>query len=120
MIAGQFIWGRFPFAEGDGRAKVRPALILSVASTNGHKVFLCAGLYSATEKVRGAVEVCLTPEECQLIGLGHQDSVLRFSRQQIQALMDRDVCSSIGSVSDLPCEKQASIFRAAKSIGCIN
>lgn len=34
MKLGSIIWSAFPFAEGDGRSKVRPALVLAVASTN--------------------------------------------------------------------------------------
>lgn len=115
---GDFIWGSFPFAEGDGRSKVRPALILAVASTHGHKVYLCVGLYSATEKVRGAIEITISAEEAQQIGLDYHESVLRFSRHNIQALMDSDIVSTVGTVNNLPPLKQVAIHRAAKAIGC--
>jgi hypothetical protein len=117
MNAGCFVWASFPFAEGDGRAKVRPAFVLAVAETNGKKVLLCAGKFSAVEKVRGCVEVFLSADESQSIGLDHREGVLRFSRQSIQAVMDFDVISTTGSLSMLPLLKQEAIWRAARAIG---
>lgn len=117
MKEGQFIWVRVPFAEGDGRSKTRPALILAVANSDGHKVYLCAGVYSAADKVRGAVEVILTAEDSVKVGLESYDKVVRFSRQHVHALLDTAVVSMVGCVSALPPCKQVEFVRAAKSIG---
>lgn len=117
MKAGDFVWVAFPFAEGDGRVKERPALVLAVGETKGRKVLLCAGKFSAVEKVRGAVEVFISAEESRQVGLSQKEGVLRLNRQSVQALMESDVLSKAGSLKMLPTLKQEAIKRAAREIG---
>jgi len=113
---GTFVWATIPFAEGDGRKKIRPVLVLAkMRSSSGDVVYLGAGKYSATDKVRGAVEVVLSQSEAVEIGFD-KEGVLRFSRDSLVAFLDRDVQSEVGHFSRLGAGKQEAIRRAAKAV----
>lgn len=117
MKPGKFVWASFPFAEGDGRYKVRPALVLATIEQAGHTVHLCVGKFSACEKVKGDLEVYISADESLLLGLDPKEGVLRFNRQHVQAVMDTGIHSAPGSMRALPLLKQEAIWRAARAIG---
>ena len=114
--AGTFVWANIPFAEGDGRSKIRPVLILArTRLPNGDIAYLGAGKYSSTDKVRGGIEVILTQAEALEVGMD-KAGVLRFSRGDLVAFLDRDVQSEPGHYSRLSASKQEAIRRAAKAV----
>lgn len=114
--AGQFVWADIPFAEGDGRKKTRPVLVLAkTRMPNGDIAILGAGKYSATEKCRGDVEVVLSAADAAEVGMD-KEGVLRFSRTSLVAFLDRDIRSEGLHISRLPASKQEAIRRAAKAV----
>lgn len=113
---GQFVWATVPFVEGDGRAKVRPVLILAKAKTpNGEIAYLAAAKYSSTQKVRGDVEVVLTQAEALEVGMD-KEGVLRFSRDSLVCFTDSNIRSEGEHFSRLSGSKKESIRRAAKAV----
>lgn len=85
--AGTFVWANIPFAEGDGRSKIRPVLVLArTRLPNGDVAYLGAGKYSSTDKVRGSIEVMLTQAEALEVGMD-KAGVLRFSRGDLVAFL---------------------------------
>lgn len=112
---GQFVWATVPFVEGDGRAKVRPVLILAKAKTpNGEIAYLAAAKYSSTQKVRGDVEVVPTAEALE-VGMD-KEGVLRFSRDSLVCFTDSNIRSEGEHFTRLSGSKKESIRRAAKAV----
>jgi hypothetical protein len=110
--AGDFVIARFPFAEGDGRYKVRPALVIGTARGEaGQEYALLAGKYSATDKVRGEVEVVLTRSEAIAVGQD-KEGVIRFDRRNLAVVPADDVLSVTGDWDQLPPPKKESLQRA--------
>lgn len=117
---GTFVWAKIPFAEGDGRFKVRPVLILGkmeIPTVDGGGVaYVAAGMYSSVDKVRGAVEVVFSTKESAAVGIGEKEGVLRLSKDSLVFFRGCDVRSEAGRICALPAAKQESIRRAAKAI----
>lgn len=115
--AGEFVWAKIAFAEGDGRYKIRPVMVIARARMpNGGIAYIGAGKYSADWKVKGGVEVVLDHEEGCLVGTDHS-GVLRFSKTSLVTFRDCDIESVVGSYLALPALKIESIQHAVKSIG---
>ncbi len=114
---GQFIRARVEFRENDGRSKIRPCLVLGTAKHGGHTVYLCSPGSTKTGKVQGAVEVILNHEEAVKVGY-LEETVFRFSRCSLVAILDRDVSSVYGSCHDTSPAIHRAILNAAHSIGC--
>lgn len=114
--AGQFIRAVVPFKEDDGRSKVRPLLVLAEAKLEGNKVYLCAPQSTQTGKCHGDAEVVVTYEDAMAVGL-QNSAVIRFSRQSLVAIMDRDVSNTYGTVSQMSKNAQRAMRNAARSVG---
>lgn len=115
---GQFVKAPVAFKEADGRSKVRPVLILAKAKMkDGSVVYLTAPASTQAHKTRGDVEVILRKDEAIKVGLS-EESVLRFSRQSLVAVLDRDVTNLFGHYTALSGATQRAIGNAAKSVGC--
>lgn len=113
---GQFVWAKIAFAEGDGRYKVRPVLILDRQKLkDGSMVYLAAAKYSAYHKQRGAVEVVMSAEDALAVGMD-AEGVLRFSREDLVAFMDKDITSELSHYTKLAAIRAEGIRRAAKSV----
>lgn len=113
---GTFVWAEIPYREEDGRQKRRPVLILDrIRRENGDVVYLGAAKYSATEKCRGDVEVVLSRQEAQRLGLD-KEGVIRFSRDSLVAFFDRDIVGEREHYTVLSPRTRAALERAAKSV----
>jgi len=119
MKTGDFIIARFPFAEGDGRYKVRPALVIGTArGEDGQEYVLLAGKFSAADKVRGEIEVVLTRSEAIAVGQD-KEGVIRFDRRNLAVIPVDDVLTKTGDWDQLPPLKKQSLRRAiARLKGC--
>jgi len=112
MKRGTFVIARFPFAEGDGRYKIRPALVIGLARDEGGQEFaLLAGKFSATDKVRGEIEVVLTRDEAIAVGQD-REGIIRFDRRNLAVVPTEDVLHITGDWDQLPAPKKLSLQRA--------
>lgn len=116
-LIGRFILAKVPFAEGDGRYKVRPCLVISQKKMGNDTVYLVAPKFSAIEKCKGGNEVAMTAEEAVAVGMD-KEGVLRFNREHLCAILEKDVLKVFGSVSNLPELKRQALVNAARRIGC--
>lgn len=109
---GDFVIARVPFAEGDGRYKVRPALVIGLARGEaGQGYVLLAGKYSATDKVSGEIEVVLTRSEAIAVGQD-KEGVIRLDRRNLAVVPVDDVLAKTGDWDNLPPPKKQSLQRA--------
>jgi hypothetical protein len=117
MKGGKIVWAKIPFAEGDGRYKIRPVMILMKARLpNGEIVYLAAGKYSSTSKCRGEVEVVVDADESLQLGIDPVPGVFRFSRDSLVVFLEKDVHSEAGCFTSLSECKQKAFRNAAKAI----
>lgn len=113
---GQFVWARIPFKENDGREKNRPVLVIGkVRAPNGDVVFLGAPRYSAIEKCRGEIEVVISEHEAELVGLD-KAGVVRFSRAELVAFLDRDIITERGHYTQCSPLTQKALENASRAI----
>jgi|GEM_PF-4865220 len=116
-MLGKFVIAAIPFAEGDGRYKVRPALVLAQRKMGDQTYYLVAPKYSASEKVRGDNEVVLSVEESILLGLD-KEGVVRLSKGNLAAISESGVIRVLQHYKRLPALKAKSLQLAAKKLGC--
>jgi mRNA-degrading endonuclease toxin of MazEF toxin-antitoxin module len=117
-VIGKFVWAAVPFAEGDGRYKIRPALIINKAvANNGQAFYLVAPRYSAMGKCKGDNEVVMTQHDAVCVGLDHE-GVLRLNPEHLAVIQASDIKVTLGHINDLSVEKAEAIRRAARRINC--
>jgi DICT domain-containing protein len=116
-MIGKFVWAAVPYAEGDGRYKIRPALVVAEAMIGGEKAYLLVPRYSATEKCKGENEVIMDRRDAIDVGID-KEGVLRFDRQYLVAIKAFDVKSELRGIDALSARKAEAIRRAARRIGC--
>ena len=116
-MIGKFVWAAVPFAEGDGRYKIRPALVIAQAEMGDENVFLLAPRYSAADKCKGGNEVVMDSDDAIRVGLDHE-GVLRFNREHIVAVKAKDIRNVLCGIDRLSARKAEAIRLAARRLGC--
>lgn len=117
MKAGDFAWCHVAFHERDGRSKLRPVLILAVGHIGGVPGAIVAPKYSASEKVRGAVEVVVNGVDSEALGFDRQEGVFRFAADRPVFVRLADIRSRVGSLSKASPALRVRFERAMKNIG---
>lgn len=116
-MIGNFVIAKVFFAEDDGRYKLRPCLVIDKAKTqSGQIIYLVAPKYSATEKVRGDIEVVMGRAAATAVGLD-KEGVVRFDKDSLRAVAAKDVVCQLGHYKRLDPLMQTALQRAACRIG---
>lgn len=116
-LVGKFVLAAIPFAERDGRYKVRPVLIISERRWEGLVYYLVAPKFSALEKCKGGNEVVITAEEAVAVGMDHE-GVVRFNREHLTPIESEKVVKVLGHYSELPELKWQALQNAARRANC--
>lgn len=116
-LVGNFVIAAIPFAEGDGRYKSRPVLIISEKIWEGNLYYLVAPKFSAVEKCKGGNEVVISAEEAIAVGMDHE-GVLRFNREHLAVIPAEKVVKVMKHFSRFPELKQEALRNAARRVGC--
>ena len=114
---GQFVRAVVSFEENDGRRKPRPIFILAKIEHQGSFIYLAAPGSTKVGKCRGDIEVVLNQDDAAKLELA-ESTVLRFSRQSLRAVMDKDITHFYGDYTLLSPSLQLSLQHAAKACGC--
>lgn len=117
-LVGYFIWAKVDFAEGDGRYKLRPCIVLAQKKLGNQTVYLVAAKYSSLEKCRGDNEVVMSIDDAVAVG-ADKEGVVRLSRDRLAAVMADNVIKVMKHYSAMPKLKQQSLQNAAKRIGIV-
>jgi hypothetical protein len=117
-LLGFFVWAKIGFAEGDGRYKLRPCIVLAQKKLGDQMVYLVAGKYSSSDKWGGDNEVTMTTDDAVAVG-ADKEGVVRMSRDRLSAVLAADIVRVMRHYSALPTLKRQAIQNAAKRIGIV-
>lgn len=117
-LVGHFIWAKVEFAEGDGRYKLRPCIVLAQKRLGDQMVYLIAAKYSSLEKCRGDNEVVMSADDAVAVG-ADKEGVVRMSRDRLVAVRADNIIKVMKHYSALPKLKQQSLQNAAKRVGIV-
>lgn len=115
-MIGKFVIASIPFAEGDGRYKVRPALVLAEKKIGNDLYYLLAPKFSCIEKVRGGNEVVMSVQDAIATGTD-KEGVLRLSRENLAVVPGTAIIKVLEHYNRLPSLKAKAVQNAARRIG---